>query len=245
MVSRVLHSERLRPHLSSVYKMSLNGFKRRKIERHIILGVAQVISWHDELKIGLFMHEFAGCMPNLAVLELWNTNWDHCPPRPSAFMALSRFPSIRELTLVCCHFRASSALRRALTALPLLTALELRGVTWPQPNVELPFLANETGRKPLRMALSTLSMSWYIGTASAHDSRCAQQFVAWLSATSTPSSLRHLELELDPTDPEAGQGYIYYFGSMLPQFCRFVSTLSMRVLAHNSEGLSGCNSIGA
>ncbi|RPD60676.1 hypothetical protein L227DRAFT_94648 [Lentinus tigrinus ALCF2SS1-6] len=223
LVSRVLHSDQPLPRLSSVFELTLGPFE------------PFLKSMEDDLKIGLFVQEFAGYLPRLTRLTVNNTTGRGSPPHPSAFAAFSRFPSLRELTLRSCHFHSSSALRRALAALPSLITLDLCEVTWPQPRVQPPFLLQGDHRGPIRMALSSLRLAWEL-CPKLHG-RCAQHFLTWLSATPTPSSLRELVLNRSGSSPAIAHGYMHVLGPALPRFVRFVSTLRMYALVSGNIGL--------
>ena len=232
LVSNVLHSDTLHPYLSSVLEVFFDEYPhhRFKSDGQVILPL------NEPSKIILFIQEFAGHMPNLTKLTLGSTKRLRCPPHPGALMAFSNFPSLRELTLVGCHFPYYHALRRALSALPSLTSLGLIRVSWPQPYLRRSPMYNLDAHKPLRMSLSSLVMTW---PTKIGNRRCAHQFVTWLSATSSPLTLRSLRLAITETGLEAGQGYLRVFGPTLQRLCRCVTTLDVELLPwDHSEGSS-------
>ena len=103
-------------------------------------------------------------------------------------MAISRFSSVRSLHFNCSLFDSFGTLRRILTALPSLKKLCIYGVVeWPSPQIALSPL--RVARKTSRPALDYLYIVW------STDLPLLQQFLEWLSATSTVLSLRELHLE--------------------------------------------------
>ena len=179
LLSRALRSSRLRPYLTSVRTLEIyddgTGYE---------LGSSQSDST-PRWRWGL-IHELAGHLPNLVALKL-KSNFIAHPVSTS--MVISRFSSVRLLHFNYCLFDSFGTLRRILTALPSLKELHMHGVTdWPSPHDALspPLLVVAKTSRP---ALDHLYINWHSGHIT-----LLQQFLSWLSATSTVLSLRDFHL---------------------------------------------------
>ncbi len=110
---------------------------------------------------------------------------------PSCVVAISRFSTVRTLSITDGKFPSFGDLRRTLSFLPSLTSLQLYDPSWPDPSTgPSPRLSHgaSTVRRP---ALLGLNLS--LGTDPPNRRR-AQQFIAWLSETATSSSLLFLNM---------------------------------------------------
>ena len=142
-----------------------------------------------------FPYAFVGHMPNLTSLHVeWDGLKTYLCCHPHTSLALSRFPSIRELSLKESAFPSFGHLRRTLTSLPNLTALSMHvGVCWPVPTAELPPLLTHGASTSSRPRLVTLCYTWNQSPRTV-DRQRALQFLSWLASTSTGVSLHRLTL---------------------------------------------------
>ncbi|RPD75689.1 hypothetical protein L226DRAFT_52127 [Lentinus tigrinus ALCF2SS1-7] len=85
----------------------------------------------------LFLIEFAGKLPGLRVWDVGGIDWTHQRPSVKWPLLLSHFRTITYLRLWECRFSSFSDFRRLLTALPLLSTLNILHVTWPAVSPEL------------------------------------------------------------------------------------------------------------
>ncbi|RPD60489.1 hypothetical protein L226DRAFT_386961 [Lentinus tigrinus ALCF2SS1-7] len=140
-----------------------------------------------------FLHELAGHVPNLFGLAMTEFDTYLMPPRSVAIM--SRFSSVRALSVKWCFISSFKVFRRTISSLPSLAYLMIEFLTWPKPSVHLSHLLLHGASNSSRPALSTLSIHsgkepvarWYL-----------QQLLAWLSNTPTSSSLRKLYVNVNP-----------------------------------------------
>ncbi|RPD68514.1 hypothetical protein L226DRAFT_576328 [Lentinus tigrinus ALCF2SS1-7] len=116
LVERVLHSVTMSPNLASVDSLRLGRFNRSD----------------PRSKAGrLFFLEFAGKLPGLRTLSVFNVDFTHQRPSVTWPLLLSQFRTITSLKLFDCQFSSFSDVRRLLTALPLLSTLVIAYLTWP------------------------------------------------------------------------------------------------------------------
>ncbi|RDX52188.1 hypothetical protein OH76DRAFT_196638 [Lentinus brumalis] len=215
LVSRVLHSEKMRIYLLSV----------RTVEFATQSGTPA---------FGRpFVLEFAGHLPNVTDILFLEGSAEAYLSQPASGLAISRFALVRSLSILDCEFLSFGALRRILTSLPSLDNLELDSPSWPDPAAELsPSLSHgaSTVRRP---ALLGLNVMWETKSS---DRRRAQQFIAWLSETATSSSL--LDLEVVPYSRTRGQQirFMAIFGSSLSCFGRGLRRLNIRVVERDNPG---------
>ncbi|RDX52173.1 hypothetical protein OH76DRAFT_195565 [Lentinus brumalis] len=206
LVSRVLHSEKMRINLLSVRTVQLCPYADTPLCRPFVL-------------------EFAGHLPNVTDMYLYSGSVEAFLSHPTSGVVISRFALVQSLSLFPCRFPSFGALRRTLTSLPSLNSLRLESPSWPDPAADLsPSLSHgaSTVRRP---ALLCLTVWW--DTERPHRRR-AQQFMAWLSETGTSSSLLDLELGVYDRmlDDQTG---IATFGLSLLRFGRSLQRLQMRV----------------
>ncbi|RDX52179.1 hypothetical protein OH76DRAFT_196186 [Lentinus brumalis] len=172
LVSRVLRSENMRSYLLFVRKVYFYTAR-------------------DTFKGKSFVLEFAGHLPNVTLMTFYDGTLEGLSSHPSCFVAISRFSTIRTLSITDGQFPSFGDLRRTLSFLPSLTSLQLYYPSWPDPATALsPRLLHgaSTVRRP---ALLGLNLS--LGTDPPNRRR-AQQFIAWLSETATSSSLLLLNM---------------------------------------------------
>ncbi len=220
LVSRVLHSEKMRINLLSVRTVTLSPSWGTPVGRPFVL-------------------EFAGHLPNVNILILEVSATEEFLSQPASLLAISRFALVRSLTISHCDLPSFGALRRILTSLPSLKNLRLESPSWPDPAADLsPSLSHgaSTVRRP---ALLCLTVWW--DTERPHRRR-AQQFMAWLSETGTSSSLLDLELGVYDRmlDDQTG---IATFGLSLLRFGRSLQRLQMQVGEGYGPGQSGYSSV--
>ncbi|RPD61425.1 hypothetical protein L227DRAFT_68629 [Lentinus tigrinus ALCF2SS1-6] len=122
LVERVLRSETM-----SRYPTSVNGFHIYNENAEGSLGSAA----------RLFLVEFAGKLPGLRDLFVLDNDWTLQRPSVKWPLLLSRFHTITTLRLENCRFSCFSDVRRLLTALPLISALDIWYLTWPTVSQEL------------------------------------------------------------------------------------------------------------
>ena len=139
-----------------------------------------------------FSYAFVGHLPNLTALNVYDGGaMTYLCRHPYTSLALSRFPSIRELNLSSINFPSFGDLRRTLTSLPNLTVLSVDDrVRWPAPTAELSPLLTHGASTSSRPKLVEFCYKWY----SESDKHRALQLFRWLASTSTGSSLRRLVL---------------------------------------------------
>ena len=134
-----------------------------------------------------FVHEFAGHLPNLEVLEIWGADWTIRPPHWSIHLAMSRFSFITQLVLRYCNLPSSQMLRGMVSALNnSLIYLELFGTRWPSAHHD--HLSAYIARTP-GPALIQLRIACPGG-----NENSVAAFLRWLSFTPTQRSLRYLQL---------------------------------------------------
>ena len=178
LLSRALRSSSLRPYLSSVRILDI--YDNRTGYNLGSTAFESTPRWRWGL-----IHELAGHLPNLVALKL-RSNFIAHPVSTS--MAISRFSSVQLLHLDCCLFHSFGTLRRILTAIPSHKKLLMYGTTgWPSPHDALSPLLGVA--KTSRPALDHLYINWHSGHIT-----LLQQFLSWLSATSTVLSLRNFHL---------------------------------------------------
>ena len=139
-----------------------------------------------------FSYAFLGHLPNLTALHVNRGGvMTYLYRHPSTSLALSRFPSIREISLETTDFPSFGDLRRTLTSLPNLTVLSMDNrVGWPAPTAELSPLLTHGASTSSRPKLVEFRYDWSSGT----EVQWALQLFPWLASTSTSSSLRRLVL---------------------------------------------------
>ncbi|RPD59218.1 hypothetical protein L226DRAFT_102137 [Lentinus tigrinus ALCF2SS1-7] len=115
LVERVVRAETMSPYLASV-----NSFYLGRYDMDRLSQLAR-----------LFFVEFAGKLPGLRSLFLQSIDFTHQRPSVKWPLLLSQFSTITTLMLSNCRFSAFNDARRLLTALPLLSSLEIDDVTWP------------------------------------------------------------------------------------------------------------------
>ncbi|RPD69131.1 hypothetical protein L226DRAFT_307501 [Lentinus tigrinus ALCF2SS1-7] len=115
LVERVLHSETMSRYLTSVDSLALS--------RH---GSAR-----PSKAARLLFVEFAGKLPGLRTLRVFNVDFTQQRPSVRWPLLLSQFRTITSLRLFGCQFSSFSDVRRLLTALPLLSTLAIFDLTWP------------------------------------------------------------------------------------------------------------------
>ncbi len=161
-----------------------------------------------------FVHDFAGRLPYLAQLTLSGpgVQWSSIPPHPSAFLALSTFPSIGVLELRNCRLPSFACLRRALTIMPSLTELTLFSVQWPGSRAlsHLTHGAQRTAR-PILTSLSIIESAAIHGIFNPplnFEGFDVRQFLAWLSSTPTSASLREFRFNINGAIPGYYLSYV-------------------------------------
>ena len=176
-VSQVLPQHSMRVYLSRVRALTLTN-PVRELER----GRSSIP----------FSYAFVGRLPNLTALNVYDGGvMTYLCRHPYTSLALSRFPSIRELNLSSINFPSFGDLRRTLTSLPNLTVLTMDlSVCWPGPTAELPPLLTHGASTSSRPKLVELTYMWIQD----RDKEWALQLFPWLASTSTGSSLRRLVL---------------------------------------------------
>ena len=139
-----------------------------------------------------FSYAFVGHLPNLTALDVNRGGvMTYLYRHPYTSLALSRFPSIREVTLMGTSFPSFGDLRRTLTSLPNLTVLTMYdNVHWPVPTAELSPLLTHGASTSSRPKLVEFRYTWFWSA----DKQWALQLFPWLASTSTGSSLRRLVL---------------------------------------------------
>ena len=139
-----------------------------------------------------FSYAFLGHLPNLTALNVYAGGvMTYLYRHPYTSLALSRFPSIRELDLWATDFPSFGDLRRTLTSLPNLTVLTMDdGVRWPAPTAELSPLLTHGASTSSRPKLVEFFYEW----SESEEQQWALQLFPWLASTSTGSSLRRLVL---------------------------------------------------
>ncbi len=180
LVSRVLHSEKMRIHLLSVRAVRL--------------------SFALETPLGTprpFVPQFAGHLPNVTDMTFLLGGGSVFSSHSTSGVAISRFSLVQSLSLRECTFPSFGAFRRTLTSLSSLNNLVLYRPSWPDRAVDFSAGLLHGASTVRRPALSVLDVSWGTGPP---DRRRAQQFIDWLSKTATSSSL--LDLRLKCEDPE-------------------------------------------
>ncbi len=180
LVSRVLHSEKMRIHLLSVRSVIF------------VTRVNDTLESTDSLLRRPFVHEFAGHLPTVTYMAFFDQSADpsfNFLSHPTSAMVISRFSLVRSLSISRCMFPSFRALCRTLTALPSLNDLELNLPSWPEPAADLSTHLSHGASTVRRPALLALDVMW---ATDPPDRRCAQQFMAWLSKTATSSSLLNL-----------------------------------------------------
>ncbi|TFK85860.1 hypothetical protein K466DRAFT_174117 [Polyporus arcularius HHB13444] len=182
-----------------------------------------------------FVHDFAGRLPNLAQLTLSGpgVEWSLIPPHPSAFLALSTFPSIGILELRNCRLPSFACLRRALTILPSLTKLTLSSVKWPRSTalLHLSHGAQRTAR-PILTSLSIIERAAIEDGFLAHSQGFnVRQFLAWLSSTPTSASLREFRFNINGAGPGDYLSYVRS-ASRMSSFRLAISTLHVTLFYH-------------
>ncbi len=207
LVSRVLHSEKMRINLLSVRTVTI------------------MHPGSPALNCRPFVLEFAGHLPNVTLMHFLYGGVEVFLSHPRSFVAISRFSSIQKLMINTDEFPSFGALRRTLTLLPSLADLTLWRPSWPDPPADLsPHLSHGASIVP-RPALLSVNVRW--GT-DAPDRRRAQQFIAWLSETATSSSLLDLQATIDST-PGHQIGCMATFGLSLFRFGRVLRRLEIDV----------------
>ncbi|RPD55714.1 hypothetical protein L226DRAFT_307181 [Lentinus tigrinus ALCF2SS1-7] len=116
LVERVLRSETMSRYLTSV--------------NSLVLGRSYT-SDPPSKAARLFFVEFAGKLPGLGTLCVFDIDFTHQGPFVRWPLLLSQFRTITFLMLWNCQFSSFSDVRRLLTALPLLSTLNIDALTWP------------------------------------------------------------------------------------------------------------------
>ncbi|TFK89083.1 hypothetical protein K466DRAFT_43353 [Polyporus arcularius HHB13444] len=210
LVSRVLHSEKMRMHLPSV--------------RTVYLFIdPDTPAFHGKP----FVLEFAGHLPNLTSMLFYLHGVEAFSSHPSSVVVMSRFSTVRTLKIQNCTFPSFGDLRRTLSSLPSLSSLVLGNLSWPDPAADLsPRLSHGASavRRPALLHLNVTSDN------DPPSRRRAQQFIAWLSETATTSSLLDLEVGIFNESTPGGQtGCMVTFGPSLFRLGRGVRKLKIAV----------------
>ena len=149
-------------------------------------------------------------------------------------LALSRFPSIQELSIDLNAFPSFGDIRRTLTSLPNLTVLSMHTrVSWPEPSTELAPLLTHGASPSSRPRLMVLSYTW-IEDHSSGDQQRALQLLTWLASTSTGSSLRRLTLVLYWSDNAYGD---MCGPAFVHTVARCVEELTLHIESENGQSL--------
>ncbi|RPD61414.1 hypothetical protein L227DRAFT_68325 [Lentinus tigrinus ALCF2SS1-6] len=136
----------------------------------------------------LFLIEFAGKLPGLRVWDVGGIDWTHQRPSVKWPLLLSHFRTITYLRLWECRFSSFSDFRRLLTALPLLSTLNILHVTWPAVSPELhlrttPGPMCRTYWPELRALLIIYDEDGW---------QCAETFLKWITAALRGSTVKEL-----------------------------------------------------
>ncbi|RPD55752.1 hypothetical protein L226DRAFT_341174 [Lentinus tigrinus ALCF2SS1-7] len=123
LVERVLHSETMSRYLTSVDSLGL--------------GRQEPPAAQPSKAGRLFLVEFAGKLPGLRTLSVRHIDFTHQRPSVTWPLLLSQFRAITTLMLSECQFSSFSDVRRLLTALPLLSTLDIGSLTWPMVSHEV------------------------------------------------------------------------------------------------------------
>ncbi len=221
-VENVLHSDRLEPCLASTESVWLTD--PSEYDEPPTQGDA-ARGWTYR-----FVHDFAGHLPNLESLTIEEADWTTGRPlHPRAHLALSRFSSLKQLSLSDCKLPSAQTMRRMVSTLSgSLEELELTNVTWPIARGETS--ATYATRVP-GPALNTLHLSCRRG-----DNDCLAPFLRWLSHTPTRSSLRDLSFRSTRTDvsPHAND-YMAFVKTVAPRLTELNISLSMCILRNASH----------
>ncbi|KAI1791459.1 hypothetical protein LXA43DRAFT_430171 [Ganoderma leucocontextum] len=173
-VSDVLHSERLRPWLTSIHHLSF-GFMGTPNEESFILDISEHLSNLRTMKWGSF-----------SPLE------NGYPLRAEVFPALGKFAHLHHLEIVDCRFASFKDLKKVIVAFPSLTSLSLTEVAWnysAEPD-ELSSGLPSTHIWPTMLSKLSLSTPYH-GSQEAID-----HVLQWLSATPTRHLLKELSFDL-------------------------------------------------
>ena len=131
------------------------------------------------------LYEFAGHMPGLESLELFHVDFINGGFPPGAYVAFSRFASLRTLALTNCLFPSFTAFRRLLAGLLSLRDLALSNVHW------LPVFPHHYSHligAPQRPLLDSL----FIADV---DPDSAAVFFEWLDHTTSSQTIRSFSFE--------------------------------------------------
>ena len=132
-----------------------------------------------------FLYEFAGHMPGLQSLELFHVDFANGGFPPGAYVAFSRFSSLRTLAFTNCLFPSFTVFRRLLAGLPSLRDLALSNVHW------LPVFPHHYSHligAPQRPLLDSL----FIADV---DPDSAAVFFEWLDHTTSSQTIRSFSFE--------------------------------------------------
>ncbi|RPD61349.1 hypothetical protein L227DRAFT_652628 [Lentinus tigrinus ALCF2SS1-6] len=121
LVERVVWSETM-----SKYLPSVNSLYLEDDSEHSLSSAAR-----------LFLIEFTGKLPGLRELYVNHLDWTHQQPCVKWPLLLSQFRTITYLRLDDCRFSSFNDVRRLLTALPLLSTLQISLLRWPMVSQEL------------------------------------------------------------------------------------------------------------
>ncbi|RPD52591.1 hypothetical protein L227DRAFT_617703 [Lentinus tigrinus ALCF2SS1-6] len=182
LVERVLHSEIMSPFLASVntlYLETLPGpYQSSKAAR-------------------LFFVEFAGKLPGLRTLFVDGMDFTHQRPSVKWPLLLSQFRTITTLTFLNCEFASFHDVRRLLTALPLLSTLDIQQLTWPMVSHELHLQTMAMARpRTYWPELRELRIRYL-------PPQCAAVFLRWITAALHGSPVRVLDCRFSDL-PSAG-----------------------------------------
>ena len=168
-VSDVLHSDNLRPWLTSIHHLSL-GFLKSGMEA--------------------FMVEISEHLSNLHTMKWTNFTPQTASFHADLFPALGQFAFLHQLKLAFCMFPSFGDLKNVVVALPYLSSLTIDQVDWNDSIGDS--MPSSLTSPQLRPRLSKLAI-----TPAPHQRARSDALFHWLSTTPTRSTLRDLWLDLN------------------------------------------------
>ena len=213
-VSNVVRSPTVSRWLPSIRQLTLDSSRyMTSTDGHVNMRMASE---------RLFMHQLRGRLPKLEELELHDQNWDtrECSIPPRMFVLLSAFASVWALVLDNVRFPSSGTMRCTITALPSLTDLRIRHVTWPVSRGIRPLRGTRKSQFLKRIRRFSLIRL---------NGHCEEEILEWLPVTSLGTSL--VDLQIDSTALTNGSELWEFVG---PSVIRLVTDFW-----HDREELQG------
>ncbi|RPD61398.1 hypothetical protein L227DRAFT_67699 [Lentinus tigrinus ALCF2SS1-6] len=170
LVQRIARSETMVQYLTSVTTLHID-------DSHVEHSLSSAVR--------LFFVEFTGKLPGLRDLLLDGIYWTHQRPSVKWPLLLSQFRTITSLRLWSCRFSSFNDVRRMLTALPLLSILDIAYLEWPA--VSQLHLQTTPRSRTYWPELHTLYIEYSMTLW-----QCAETFLKWITPALGGSAVKEL-----------------------------------------------------